>query len=245
MKKNIGILGNGQLGLALSKLFVRNGFVNTRISDKILEKRNCTNEENIANSDILFLCVKPNDINEILKYDFTNKTIVSAMAGIPISMFKDTNSTQIIRIMPNLPIAHGKGVIMYYSEILANINISFIRELCKGPLLLPCRDESLLDTSTICVGSLPAFSAYIAKQYIDFSISKGFSPSEAYRMYFATVEGTLEMMKTSSLEHIIQSVSSPKGTTQLAISYLERANIKEIIHESLEISYRHIKKLKD
>lgn len=239
----VGIIGNGELAQALSKLFLRNGLNNFNISD--IDKRksqNISNSENIEDSDILFLCVKPNDIKNVLPLftNFENKTIVSMAAGIPISQFEKYSSSP-IRMMPNLPIQYKKGVITYFTKTEIP---SFIKNICQGPKLIKCREEKLLDVSTISNGSMPAFISYFAKEYIQFAISRGFSPSEAQQAYISTLEGTIEMMKHIPLDKIISQVASPKGITECNLKFLDNSEIRDIIRESLEISMQHMVKLK-
>jgi pyrroline-5-carboxylate reductase len=239
----VGIIGNGNLAGALSKLFLRNGFTNFNITDVDKSKsHDMTNSENIESSDILFLCVKPKDMSDVLPLfvNFENKTIVSMAAGVKLFELEKYSNT-CIRMMPNLPIQFGKGIISYYSK---NELPSLIKQLCQGPKLLKCREEILIDVSTICHGSMPAFISYFAKEYVEYGVSRGLSPYESYIGFTSTLEGTLEMIKYFPMDHIISQVSSPKGVTRLSLDYLDRSDIKEIIQKSLDISFEHIAKLK-
>jgi len=239
----IGIIGNGKLTFALSKLFLRNGLNNFNISDiDKTRSQNISNSENIEDSDILFLCVKPKDVENVLPLftNFDNKIIVSMAAGISIAdLEKYSNSC--VRMMTNLPIQYGKGVITYYSKCEIH---PYIKTICKGPKLLKCKDEKLLDVSTIYNGSMPAFISYFAQEYIQFAISRGFTPYEAKQSYISTLEGTVEMMKHYPLDEIISRVSSPKGVTQKGLDFLDNSEIRDILRESMEVSYNHLAKLK-
>ena len=138
----IGIIGHGNMGRALTKLFNRNGFVNFTISDVDTKKTHFSNARNIAASDILFLCVKSEDIPNVLSdFSISQQKIVISMASTPISKFP--SHLKVIRMVPNLSIQYGVGIIPYYSQYVEVP--SEIRKHCKGLELIKCAEEKLLD----------------------------------------------------------------------------------------------------
>ena len=224
-------------------MFLRNGLNNFNISDiDKTRSQDITNSENIEDSDILFLCVKPKDMKDVLPLftNFENKTIVSCASGIKLSEL-EKYSDSCVRIMPNLPIQYGKGAISYFTKTVLPEQI---RVLCRGPKLLRCGEEKMLDISTITNGSAPAFISYFAKEYVQFATSRGLTMSEAMTAYISTLEGTAELLKHFSPDDIISKVSSPNGVTSKAITHLNNSDVRENIRESLEVSLNHLTKLK-
>lgn len=241
--RRVGIIGNGNLSYALSSLFLRNGLTNFNISDvDKTRSQDITNSENIEDSDILFLCVKPKDMGDVLPLftNFENKTIVSCAAGIKLAEL-EKYSDSCIRIMSNLSIQYGKGTISYFSKTSIPEQI---KTLCRGPKLLKCEEERMLDIFTVTNGSTPAFISYFAKEYVHFAVSRGLTMSEAMSAYISTLEGTAELLKHFSPDDIISKVSSPNGVTAKAITHLNNSEVRENIRESLEVSLNHLTKLK-
>ena len=247
----IGIIGLGNMGKSLFRLFSKNRFeMNIILSDKNREKTLdghfvTSIEENIQNSDILFICVKPNDIDEVLKLfeNVKNKTIVSCVAGVKLKDIQK-NNLKIVRIMPNLPIEFKKGSISYFPENLDKSTEDKILKLCNGPKIIKLKEENLLDVTTLLSGSMPAFSAYLAQEYINFGIRNGLTEKQSKDLYISSIEGTLEMMKNDSTKEIIEKISSPKGITMRGIQYLEYSNVNKHIKDSLEFCLNNISKLK-
>ena len=73
------------------------------------------NLDAIKNADIIFICIKPQDINalssELINQFTNNQTIVSILAGTQIqTLSKLFNHKSIIRIMPNTPAQIKKSV---------------------------------------------------------------------------------------------------------------------------------------
>jgi len=255
----IGIIGLGNMGKSLYRLFVKNKFeMNIVLSDKNREKALdghfiTSVKDNINFSDIIFICVKPNDVDAVLKSfeNVKNKTIVSCVAGVNLDYIqknldyiqKNTNS-ETIRMMTNLPIEYRKGSISYFSENITPKSENKFLELCKGPKIFKLEKENLLDVTTLLAGSMPAFSAYLAEEYINFGIKNGLTEEESLTLYISSIEGTLEMMKKYSTKEIIDKVSSPKGITMKGIKYMEYANINGNIKDSLDFCLENISKLK-
>ena len=246
----VGIIGLGNMGKSLFNLLVKNGFkMNVVLSD--LDEKKLTDgqfkssvKDNIKYSDIVFICVKPNDMKNILKHfkKSDNKTIVSCAAGVTIDEIQEKTDSDVIRMMANLPIEHLSGSISYFSK--AKSDEKFLK-LCKGPKIIKLENEKLLDVTTLLAGSMPAFSAYLAEEYINFGISKGLTEKESLDLYISSVEGTLIMMKELSSRDIIDKVSSPKGITMRGIQYLDYSNVKKNIKGSLDFCLENISKLKN
>ena len=239
----VGIIGNGNLGAALARLFNANGFYNFNISDVDKHRAHMRNKENIQNSDVLFLCVKPSDMVNVLP-DFRNtrnKVVVSSAAGISIADIEKYTwqDNKVVRIMPNLTIQYGKGTIPYYVKDGEELPTP-VRQLCSGPKLLKCQSEELLNLSTICNGSMPAFLAYYAREYVKFATDKGFSNSEAVSMLVSAMDGTSSMLKEHSFDQITHMVSSKNGVTQKALRHLDHLQVPSHIRSSLQLSHQHL-----
>ena len=266
---NVGIIGCGNLGSAVARLISKNLSFGDHLtisdpnssSKQLKELQNfkkVSNRESISSSDILFLCTKPTDIVKVL--DDINSShieknisppsdqlIVSCAAGISLNYLQaclDLNYP-IIRMMTNLPIAHHQGAITYITGPFLpkeTISSKFI-EIMKGPMLLRVGNEKLLDVSTVLTGCMPAYTAFLSEEMIEFGISQGFTYEQSRDLYRATVTGTMEMLKHSTSEEIIDAVSSPNGVTAQGISFLETSGIRAILSSTMYKSYSAISSL--
>lgn len=247
----IGIIGFGNMGSSLFKLLSKNGYehhviLSDRKKHLLEKKRSKATIDNLETSSIIFLTIKPKDI-QVLKYlkSSDKKLLVSCVAGVSIKDIEKYTNLPAIRMMANLPIQDGKGTIVYTkNDIVKKDKLEIFLNICKGPEII-YMDENKLDISTILAGSMPGFISHLSKEYINFGTDNGLSKEESLRLYISSLEGSASMMKTHSLNDIIHRVSSPGGVTAEGIKYLEDNNINEKIKKSLEISFQKIKRLKD
>ena len=251
----IGIIGAGNLGGSIAKMLVKNGYKKSiMISDnKNLEIFNefqrYSNQEIIDKSDVLFLCVKPNDVKELLKnfhFNSLDKLLISCVAGISIKYLEEKLNERypIIRCMANIPISLGKGSITFIkNNFVIDDLIGEFYNICNGPTMIQVEKENLIDVSTILTGSMPAFSSFISKEIIDFGVRNGLKYEDSRDLYISTIIGTMEMLKTNSPEDIIKAVSSPNGVTKTGLYYLEES--RSILFTTLENSLNTISSLKN
>ncbi|HBE79080.1 MAG TPA: hypothetical protein DDW65_15095 [Firmicutes bacterium] len=142
----IGIIGCGHLGRTLARRLLDTNFPseNLRVSyggrpstlDKIrkadLEKNVVVNEEICSKSDLIFITFRPQDFHELKKL-FSPKQagrhrrglIISCMAGISTTTFKNALGFDVLRIMPSGPdtIQAGKGIVAVFPHHDAVITI--------------------------------------------------------------------------------------------------------------------------
>ena len=254
MKPRIGVIGIGNLGSNLIKLMNRNGI--KPIYDLHHQKRDnsfdrhTSNLETIRRSNVLFLCAKPKDISGIIKQiNWSMKSpelIVSFAAGISLEFLQENLNGRypIIRGMTNLPISLGKGCVTYIAndETTDKLHNNF-RRIMRGPEILEVHDEKLLDVSTVLIGCMPAFTAFIAEEMIEFGVSKGFTYEQSRDLYLATVNGTIEMLRSQTCGDIIDAVSSPSGVTEKGIRFLTTSGVRSTLFTTLYKSYEAISSL--
>lgn len=264
---NIGIIGVGNIG----KIFLEKSIQNTgleihgvNICDLSKEKvREYLGEvfvnfyekpkELCENSDIILTAVKPQDANELLEQiktvDFTNKVIISPMTGINIDKIKKTTGAKnIIRIMPNIPAAIGKGVTgVCYSEgfdsVFQESALGIIATLGKTVIIR----EKDFPAVTALSGSSPAFVFVIIESLIDVGLKMGLSYDKSRELILETLTGSIELLKEKGnhpgeFKHL---VTSPGGTTIEGIYSLEREGLRGTIMKVLFDTYLRAKELND
>ncbi len=131
MYKKISIIGTGHIGTALFRGFLNGGLkaenfvlANPNTSKlQILQKQfgvklTTSNREAVETSDVIIIAVRPRlvyaVIKEISPFVRANQIIISVAACVPISLLEKyfgKNIFKIARIMPNIPVAYGKGVV--------------------------------------------------------------------------------------------------------------------------------------
>jgi len=249
----IGIIGLGNMGSALLQLLCKNGYshhvilsdVNKKLMDGKFWQKNTA--DNIKTSDIIFLMVKPKDM-QILEHLKKSRAslIVSGVAGVSLKEIEKYTGLPVIRMMANLPVQYRTGTIVYTtnSKVIKS-KLETFAKICRGPEMVELKEEEHLDVSTILAGSMPAFMSYLSEEYLQFATTHGLSAEESLKIYTSSVIGCMQMLKSSSTKEIIEKVSSPGGVTAEGIKYLQETKVNNKIKTSLQISYDKIKKLKD
>lgn len=186
--------------------------------------------ELVEKSDILFLCIKPQNFYLLNRNDFpketTDKIIISIMAGVRIKNIKRiTGQKKIIRTMPNLPLQIGEGVIGWHT----NKKIFRKSELKEIEILFSffgkkffVKKEDAINSITAISGSGPAYVFLFAGALIRSAMRLGFTKKQSQQMVLQTISGSLAYVdfkgKNVDLEELIAQVKSKKGTTEAALN---------------------------
>ena len=184
----IGIIGYGHLGKALVRGLILTGFsqndidINARtqktrdsVQNEFKDIYVTDNKEELVNrTDVIILITEPKNakevLNEIKDYKIDKKIVVSFMAGITIAEIRTMlgekqNTVKLFRVMPNIAIQEGNGVIgVTYEEQDFEI-IQDILNVLKTLGYVLRMDEESLNYITVTAASGLAFAACMMKSY--------------------------------------------------------------------------------
>ncbi|BBE30122.1 pyrroline-5-carboxylate reductase [Tepiditoga spiralis] len=251
---NIGIIGVGTIGgMLLEKLRADSFYVVNRTKEK-LEKYKGMNNLNICDtvkevynkSDIIFLAVKPQNIDEVLyeirKTQIFNKIIISTVAGKDLKEIQEkTGKDGIIRIMPTILSKTGNGVTsVTFNDTINNKLKEKIINLLSSLGKIVEITEANLNAFTILSSSSPAFISLIVESFIDGAVNIGIKPKVAKEIFFETLKGTIKLLEEEKIEFsaLRQMVSSPGGVTIQGLYSMEKRGIKGTIMEGIYESYQ-------
>ena len=177
MNDKITVIGAGMMGGAIIKSLVKGGYqgkitaVDIQI-EKLKEfealgvKTSNDNKKSAASADIVFIIVKPGDVEKVLKEinpEIKGKLLISVAATVPLSFLKKhAADAKIVRIMPNL----GALVQAAYTAYCCTENVTAAdKEKVKTLLNMMgiCEeiDEKYMDAITAVSGSGPGYMAVI------------------------------------------------------------------------------------
>lgn len=250
INKHIAIIGIGHMGNAIVS-----GLLHGKIicRDNLMLS-NC--EKNIAVTkwaDIIIIAVKPKIVKgvaeEIKGYIRRKSIIVSAAACVNIDLLEKYfgDRTKIIRIMSNLPVAVGRGVVgwMGNKNITASDERLVISLLKHLGYLIKCESESKLDNLTIVSGCGPAFVAYYMNNLQKIARKYGFSVRQAEKIINEMFGGAFTYLSTAKVTSgdFIKSVATKGGITEVIINDLEKNNCQKFIAGSIKKGYVKMKKI--
>ncbi|ALC04914.1 Pyrroline-5-carboxylate reductase [Corynebacterium deserti GIMN1.010] len=256
---NIAVIGGGQIGEALvSGLVAANvNPLHIRVTNRTeargqeLHDRygivNMTDNAQAADeADVVFLCVKPKFIIEVLSEitptldnNSTHSVVVSMAAGISIAAMEEsaTAGLPVIRVMPNTPMLVGKGMsTVTPGRHINEDQLNKVKELLStvGDVLEVAEYE--LDAVTAMSGSSPAYLFLVTEALIDAGVNLGLPRGTAKQLAVAAFEGAATMMKETGKEpsELRAGVSSPAGTTIAAIRELEESGIRGAFYRAAQ-----------
>lgn len=270
MINKIGFIGCGNMAEALVSGMIQSGLDPKRI---MVSRRNETrlnelqeqigvettriNREVCQNADLIFLCVKPNQMEvvckEIASALLPQSILISIAAGITIESLENWlgNDKKIIRAMPNTPVMVQAGMISCSLNDEMNkavngeevIEIKALLETCGKCEIVP---ESLIAAVIGVSGSSPAYMYMMIEALADGAVREGMSRDLAYTFAAQAMLGSAQMVLATG-EHpakLKDQVTSPGGTTIEAIASLEKNGFRGSIIEAVSKAAEKSRNLK-
>jgi pyrroline-5-carboxylate reductase len=204
--------------------------------------------EAVLGADVVLLAVKPQVIDAVttaLAPSLTGALIVSIAGGISCARLESMlpGGTAVVRVMPNTPALVGEGMsIVSGGAEAADDQVALVAELfgCLGQVLV--LDEHLQDACTAISGCGPAYMALVIDALARAGVREGLSRDVAQTLALATMRGTVRLIEETGQHpgQIIDAVSSPGGSTIVAVGELEargvRAAFASAVHAAVERS---------
>jgi pyrroline-5-carboxylate reductase len=252
MNDKITIIGAGMMGGAIIKSLLRGGYkgkitaVDIQV-EKLKEfedlgvKTASDNKKAAADSDIVFIIVKPGDVEKVLKEisnEIKGKLLVSVAATVPLSFLKkNAAEAKIVRIMPNL----GALVQAAYTAYVCEANVT-VEDKEKVKVILNmmgiCEemDEKYMDAITAVSGSGPGYMSIIIEALTYAGLKVGLPRNIALRCAAQTVMGTgkLVLDLPEDPAKIRDMTTTPGGTTIEAIYQIEQSQIRPAMIRAIE-----------
>ena len=198
--------------------------------------------QNFKNFDVIFLAVKPQQMENLVKsfnqLNFSKSLFVSIAAGLSFSWyrFKINKNIKIVRAMPNLPASIGFGVTGYCkSDNLSYEEENNIFELLSAfGKAIYLKNENLIDVVTAISGSGPGYIFYLVEVLSQIGVDQGLPIKDAKVLASETLVGSARLVETSKIDPKIlkKNVTSPGGTTEAGLQVLESK--KSGLHPLLE-----------
>ena len=260
----IGIIGTGNMGYAFINAFIRGGIpaseivafdINGNHRGELANKGvslTSSVKELLYNSDTVMLAIKPQHfpaLFESIGGDIKGKSVISIAAGITMKQLGQglPNAKGILRIMPNLPVMVGSGMIALASNhTLDDGSFNEIRkmlDLCGKTILVP---ESLFDAITAISGSGTALVYMFLGAVADAAVFLGIPHTEARAIAAQMVLGSCQyfLEKGEHSEVLKDAVCSPGGTTIHAVRTLEKSGFRSSVIEGMIAAAERAKNLK-
>jgi pyrroline-5-carboxylate reductase len=193
---------------------------------------------------MLMLALKPQQLAaaapDIASLIGPHTMVVSILAGVTVDALRALfpSATTIIRAMPNMPVAHGAGVIALTGVAADSMDGQRITRLMQplGLLHWVAEDGAAFDLVTALAGCGPAFTYRFTAALAAAGARLGLDADTADALARATVMGAAGMASASSvpLGDLVRGVASPGGMTQAGLDVLDSdARLVTLLTETL------------
>lgn len=257
-----GFIGCGNMGGALATALSRTtkdimlSDYDTNKAATLAKKLGCkhgTGEQVAGTCEHIFLGVKPQVMASVLQplsslLQNAKPTLITMAAGLTIERI-DTlagGDMPIIRIMPNTPVALGKGVILYTANqrVTAEQLNDFVNDMAPAGLLEET-PEHLIDAGCSLSGCGPAFMYQYIEALADGAVACGLPRDKATRLAAATMEGAAAMVLATGKHpgQLKDEVCSPGGSTIMGVKALEDAGLRSAAISAVTAAYQKNKAL--
>lgn len=260
MNYTFGFIGAGNMGGALARAAAKSvAPENVLISDvyapaaeKLAGELSCKigQAADVASqADFIFLGVKPQvmqsmlaGIAPVLAERKTPFVLVSMAAGIAISDIRRMagGDYPVIRIMPNIPVKAGGGMILY--DATENVTEHALEAFLSGMQYSGRLDrlpEKLIDAGSALSGCGPAFVSLFIEALADGAVACGLPRGQALEYAEQTLFGTAKLLLETG-EHpgqLKDAVCSPGGSTIEGVRALEEGGLRGIVMDAVQAAY--------
>jgi len=261
----VGFVGAGRMGEALIRGILRGKLIppqNLWICDKVEEKllsllplkvRISSQIRTIIEKvDVLFIAVKPQDIDAVLK-ELKNEAgsfplIISIAAGISTFYISRElgGKVPVVRVMPNIASLVGEGIsAISGGEETGGEHMKMAKEILGSVGEVIEVPEDKQDAVTGLSGSGPAYIYAVIQGLIEGGVRAGLEEKIASRLAIQTTLGAAKLAKENkiSLKELKTSVISPGGTTAKGLKVLDEGGLRDCLARAVIQASRRAREL--
>lgn len=252
----VGFIGCGNMGTAMVGGILKKGLFSKeeiivsnlteegarRSRERLGVVTTFDNREVAGKSRILFLAVKPQFYEDVIKEirDLLTEehVLVGIAPGKTLRWLEDIcgKPVKIVRLMPNTPAQVGEGM----TSVCVNDKVSRedeeqIREITDTFGRTEFIPESLMDAAGAVSGSSPAYVFMFIEAMADAAVAQGMPRRQAYEFAAQAVLGSAKMVLETGMHpgELKDMVCSPAGTTIEGVRVLEKAGMRSAVFEAL------------
>lgn len=171
--------------------------------------------------------------------------LVSMLAGVTIDDLwqRFPEARAIAKIMPNLPVAVGEGVV----PILVQGETRGVETLMAAlGIVVPCKDEQQVAAIGALASAGSAYFARFAEAMGKGGEGQGLDPDLAQQLATQAMLGTAAYAKAEqiSMSELARRVASPKGTTEQGLAVLDAPDgLQNLVGRTLDAAIRRGREL--
>ena len=259
--RRVAFLGGGRMGEALVSGLTRSGgraaddiVVTVRREERAAQLRerlgvevHVTNPPALEWARTLVVTVKPQDMRALLEQMApsvtTDHLVISFAAGIRTAFIERflPKGTPVVRVMSNVPVLVDEAMsVISPGRYAEDHHLEVAEELLASVGKVITLSEKHQDAVTATSGSGPAYFFLLAEAMIEACILLGLSRDVATELIIQTMLGSARMLRDTGRHpvELREMVTSPGGTTIMAIRHLEQAGVRAAFLNAIDAAAR-------
>jgi pyrroline-5-carboxylate reductase len=210
-------------------------------------RHTASNGDLVDAADIVVLCVKPIDVERVLREVSELVTVDKAIASVAAGVRTATLETildvdaPVFRFMPNVGVQVGLGTLAYSSGrfIHTDAETAVLSVFQLLGEIVPL-EERQFDAATALSGSGPAFIGLLMEAFEDAGITSGLTYADSRTLLLSTVIGTAGLLQEEQMPCSVlrRMVTSPGGTAAAGVAELERQGVRGAIIDCVVAAMR-------
>lgn len=194
-------------------------------------------------ANVLVVAVKPQDIDPLLAQLAgllgPDTLVVSLCAGLPTALYERRlpDGVPVVRVMPNTALLVGEAMsAISAGRFATDAHLELTEELLASVGRVVRVPESQQDAVTALSGSGPAYFFYLVEAMIDAGIMLGLPRPMVTELITQSAVGAARMLRNTGEHPVLlrEAVTSPGGTTIMAIRELERHGVRAAVLAAIE-----------
>ena len=205
----------------------------------------------IEDSDILFLCVRPQQFCELSEslptFDFSGKLVISVLGGTTLSTLEKGFGCDVclIRSMPNIASEVGQGMtILSYASSCDPTSKELAVELFESMGQVSVLPESMMDVACGMAGSGPGFVLRLIEAMAEAGKKQGMQDADALKIAAQTFLGAASLVLNGSKPStLLKQIATPQGTTAAGFESMNQTEIDVHFTLAVEAAAKRSKQL--
>lgn len=260
----LGFIGAGEMGGSIIRGLLQTGIkppqilasVHTpdsanRLASTLGIAAYTDNAHVMAEADRLFIAVKPAQVPAVLQEigaaHIPQKPLISMALGWTVEkIHRVLPGWPVIRIMPNTPLALGKGVTLFdFAPQVTQPVRQEIKSLFATMGQVVEIPTDLFEVATALSGSGPAFVYSFIDALAQAAMQEGVDETTARQLALQTVIGAAAMVEQTqtSPAQLARQVATPGGCTAAGMEVLLTSDFKDVLRETLAATIRKAKEV--
>ena len=243
----LGLIGAGNMASALARGIGEPVLVHdvdqakaSALAEAVGGEAVASNAELAERADVLVLCHKPKQLDEVAAEVGGRARVVVSILGATTTerISAAYPEASIYRFIPNMNTEVRRGVLCYVAGPRASQGPEeeILALMGRAGAVIPLDDEPLIEPAMALMSCGPAFMALVAESFADAGVAHGLDPDDAMRMVVETMGGTADYLARHDYDGpaLRARVATPGGMTEKGLITLKERGLPEICRATVD-----------